>query len=149
VPGTEQLDIFGLERSSTLRVGQDVVKVQFIGGTTHCAFAPVSLPNGKLDVRGDDPPVLRLAERGINGRSIVLGFLDRFQAELENLTSSVRLPPGIHEMEEPVVAPNSLSQLFINPYKIWGFLSRFEILGSMVELAVLSWTTSGQELRLI
>jgi hypothetical protein len=99
MPGAQQLHVFGRDRRASLRVGQDVIEVQFVCCTTFNTPAAVALPNLQLHRRWDHPSPIRVSRRRTT--KVFFSF-DGHEFVLEHLPVTVFLP-RIHEVENPVV----------------------------------------------
>lgn len=86
--------------------------MQFVHRTANRALATVAFPDFELDVRGDDAPSLRVY---LNGLMEVFLALDGDQLELAHRAELIAFGPGIYEVENAVVRPDSRANLFVHP----------------------------------
>ena len=91
-----------------------MVKVELIFGAADDAFPTIPFPNLHLDRRGNQPAALSL---GAPGSVYAVCRFDCGQLELEYPTSTVVFLPSIDELEDTVVRPDSLADLFVDSYR--------------------------------
>lgn len=114
-----------------------MIKLKFVGRSTHDTLPTVPTPHLELDRRWNKPPTLLISPNG--SREIFVTF-DGYQFEFEDLPASRLLPPRINQMEDPIVRPDTLANLLVNPHTLRRAVPRLELLSSLMEQTVLRWT---------
>jgi hypothetical protein len=111
-----------------------VIEVKFIRRATDHTFPAVSFPDSKLDARGYQSATLNTPlHRAVKG---IVPFNSN-EAVLKYLTKFILFPPGVNEMENAIVRPDSCLDLLVNSYSLWKALSGLIQLSGLMEFPVL------------
>jgi hypothetical protein len=122
-----------------------VIEVKLICRTADYTFSTVSPPNRKLHTRGYHSATLNVF---LWTREILV-FLNGNEFVLENLAVFVAFLPGIDEMKDAVVRPDSCLDFLVYSHALWSAHPRLIQLGNLVEFTILCEPTGRKPFRLI
>jgi hypothetical protein len=123
-----------------------MIKLKFVGRSTHDTPTPIPMPHLKLDRRWNKPSTILINP---NGSREIFVTLDGYEFEFEDLPVGRLLPPGINQMENPIIRPDPLANLLVNPHTLRRAVPSFELLSSLMEQTVLRWTLTIAQICLI
>src|SRR6476661_1639499 len=110
--------------------------MQFVRGAADHALAPIPLPHFEFDRRRNDSPSHDGFRCGCGYGQVLLAD-NGFESEFVDQSMLVTLGPGVHEVKDPIVAPNSWSNLLVHAHALWTTATGLRVLCGSVELAVL------------